>query len=171
MNRPPILNSRGLAALAGVVIAATSVFALLWALALAPDQSERLAGIRRLAALASPAPTPGQPTSVYAPGAVCGSALAAAETLLKIRLSDAAKAAGVEIIQLDLTSIPGEPLSSVQLTGRVEGAYGSGLNFMKILADQTPTIFLDSLKTSKTAGDQTSWDFEGRVYCSVRLPS
>ena len=171
MNRPPILNGGRLAALAGVAITATSAFAVLWALALAPDQSERLAGIRRLAALASPAPTAGQLASSYAPGAVCGSALAPAQTLLKIRLSDAAKAAGVEIIQLDLASTAGEPLSSVQLTGRVEGAYGSGLNFMKILADQAPTIFLDSLKTSRIANDQTSWVFSGRIYCSVRLPS
>ena len=171
MTAPSILNSRGLLGLFGVIIAAAAIFAILWALARAPDQSDRLAGIRRLTALASPPAARAGPPSPYLPGAVCGSGLAPAEALLKVRLTDAAKAAGVEFVQLDLTPIPGEPLSSVRLAGRIEGPYASGLNFMKIVADQSPTVFLDSLKVARGPNEQTAWDFSGRAYCAIRLSS
>lgn len=169
MIKAPIFNGRRLAGLIGVGVVALGVLVLLWALSRAPEQTERLASISRLTTLVSAMP-PAQAKSDYPDGAVCGSALAPAEKLLKIRVNDAAKAAGMQIVSLEVVSSPAEPLSSVQIDAQLQGPYPSGLNVLKILADQTPTVFMERLKVTDQAQQQTVWTLSGRVYCSVSLP-
>ncbi|MCE3290956.1 MAG: hypothetical protein K0R83_2968 [Caulobacter sp.] len=60
-------------------------------------------------------------------------------------------------------------LSSVLLEATFDGSHASGLNFLKILADSAPTIFVEELDGLPADGDRAQWRLKGRIYCAIRL--
>jgi hypothetical protein len=166
---PP--RALAVAGVAGLAVAA-SVFAVLYLLARAPDQEERTADLKArrmaLAALPRPEATP----KAYPRGAVCESGLAPAAMLLRARIDDAATAAGVTVSGLEVNPAPaatGEALSVIRLNLVANGPYVSGLNFSKILADGTPTVFIEQLDVVPGPDGAAEWRMAARVYCAIRL--
>ena len=167
----PIVSTRRLGALTAVLLTGAACWSLLWAVAQAPDQTARVKANQADRLAAEALPNAAKLRSDHPPQAVCASGLAPAAALLRGRISEAATAAGVEVQGLDLTETLADPpdLSRLTIDLTISGPYASGLNFAKILADGTPTLFVDELDIAPSQGDTVQWRLSGQLFCAIRL--
>jgi hypothetical protein len=171
MTRYALVSWRAVAMVLASLTTAACTAGLLWAVALAPDQIRREDAIERRLSEARALPNPASAPSLFAPGAVCDHGLEPASVLLSARLTDAAKASGVSVTRREIAISPdgSNGLSSVLLEATFDGSHASGLNFLKILADSAPTIFVEELDGLPADGDRAQWRLKGRIYCAIRL--